>query len=106
MLLPLPLIGSEIVSESRMDGNLARILLPFGVALTDGQLCPHASSIVNIGAQQGASLLDSASRVEADTKQRPIAIASEAHLKQSLNLIGSQNLGLPMSIGLHVDGGR
>jgi len=103
MLLPLPLIESEVVSQRRMNGNLARVLLPFGIALTDGQLCPHASSIINIGAQQGASLIDSASRVEADAKQRPIAIAGEARLKQSLNLIGSQNLGLPMSVGLHAD---
>jgi len=70
-----------------MNGNLARVLLPFGVALTDGQLCPHTSSIVNVGAQQGASLIDSASRVEADAKQRAVAIASEAHFKQSLDFV-------------------
>ena len=81
MLLPLPLVDSEIVSESRMNGDLARVLLPFGVALTDGQLCPHTTSIVNVSAQQGTSLIDSASRVEADAKQRPISIASEALLK-------------------------
>jgi len=87
MLLPLPLIGREIVSKSRMNGNLACVLLPFSIALTDGQLCPHASSIVNIGAQQGASLINSASRVEADAKQCPIAIASEAPLKQSVDFV-------------------
>ena len=81
MLLPLPLIGSEIVSKSRMNSNLARVLLPFGVALTDGELCPHATGIVNVSAQKGASLINSACRVEADTKQRPIAIAGEARLK-------------------------
>ena len=86
-----------------MNSDLARVLLPFSVALTDGQPCPHATGIVNVSAQQGASLLDPASRVETDAKQCPIALAGEAHLKQSLNLIRSQNLGLPVSIGLHVD---
>ena len=105
MFIPLPLVESEIVSESRMNGNLARVLLSFGIALTNGQPCPHATGIVNVSAQQGASLLDPASRVEADTKQCPIEIASEARLKQSLNLVRSQNLGLPMSIGLHIDNG-
>ena len=103
MLLPLPLIGREIVSKSRMNGNLARVLLPFGVALPDSELCPHTSGIINVSAQQGTSLINSASRVEADAKQRPVAIAGEAHHKQSLNLIGSQNLGLPVSVSLHVD---
>ena len=86
-----------------MNGNLARVLLPFGVALANGQLCPHTTGIVNVSAQRGSSLLDPASRVEANSKQHPIAIAGEARLEQSLNLIGSQNLGLPMSIGLHGD---
>ena len=81
MLLPLPLVDSEIVSQSRMNGNLARVLLPFGVALTDGQLCPHATGIINISAQKGACLINSASRVEADAKQRAVAISSEALLK-------------------------
>ena len=70
-----------------MNSDLARVLLPFGVALTDGQLCPHTPGIVNVSAQQGASLLDPASRVEADAKQCPIAIASEAHFKQSLDFV-------------------
>ena len=103
MLPPLPLIDSEIVSQSRMNSDLARVLLPFGVALTDGQPCPHATGIINIGREKSASLIDSASCVEADAKQRSITIAGEARLKQSLNLIGSQNLGLPVSISLHVD---
>ena len=101
MLLPLPLVDSEIVSESRMNGNLASVLLPFGVALTDGQPCPHATGIINIGREKSASLIDSASCVEANSKQRSVAITGEAHVKQSLNLIGSQNLGLPVAIGLH-----
>ena len=81
MLFPLPLVGGEIVSKSRMNGNLARILLPFGVAFTDGQLCSRAPGIVNIGREKSASFIDSASCVEADAKQRSISIAGEARLK-------------------------
>jgi len=87
MLLPLSLIGREIVSQCWMGGDLARVLLPFGVALTDSELCPHTTGIVNVSAQQGTSLIDSASRVEADAKQCPIAIAGEAYLKQSLDFV-------------------
>jgi len=39
------------------------------------------SFIVNIGREKSASLIDSASRVEADSKQCPITIAGEASLK-------------------------
>ena len=59
----MPLIESEIVSESRMNSDLARVLLPFGVVLTDGQPCPHAVGIINIGREKSASLIDSASGV-------------------------------------------
>lgn len=81
MLIPLPLVGREVSSQRRMSGDLARVLLPFGVTLANGQLCPHAIGIINIGREKGASFINSASGVEANSKQRPVTIASEARLK-------------------------
>ena len=81
MLLSLSLIGRKIVSQSRMNSNLALVLLPFGVALPDSELCPHTTGIVNIGREKSASFVDSASRIEANSKQRPIVIARESDLK-------------------------
>ena len=68
MLFPLKLVSIEVMSQHRMGCHLTRVLLPFGVALADGDLCSHASLGIDIGAEQGAGFVNSASGVKADSE--------------------------------------
>ncbi len=74
--------SSQIVNNR--DGACSEF--PFGISLADEQFGSDSAFRVNVIDRQGASLIDTATAVEADTKQSAITVGLESGVKQPLYL--------------------